>query len=78
VADRRERAETLGAALRARRRALGLTQEEIADLAGVSLRFVHDAEHDKPSLQLDRLLLLLSALGLHLELKLGAGHGVLT
>ena len=34
----------LGAAVRARRRALGLTQLDLAELAGVGERFVHEVE----------------------------------
>ena len=69
---------SLGAALRARRRTLDLTQEELADLAGVGLRLVHEVEHDKDTVQLVNLLRLLSALGLHLELTPGAADLVQT
>jgi len=37
-----------------RREQLGLTQQELADLAGVGLRFVRDLEQGKESLQLDK------------------------
>lgn len=76
MADQHVRADSLGAAVRARRRDLGLTQEQAADLAQVSLRFVHDVEHDKPTVQLDRLLRLLDMLGLHLQLLPGASSRV--
>jgi HTH-type transcriptional regulator/antitoxin HipB len=69
---------SLGAALRARRRTLDLTQEELADLAGVGLRLVHEVEHDKDTVQLVNLLRLLRALGLHLELTPGATDQVQT
>ena len=69
---------SLGAALRARRRTLDLTQEELADLAGVGLRLVHEVEHDKDTVQLVNLLRLLGALGLHLELTPGAADRVQT
>jgi HTH-type transcriptional regulator/antitoxin HipB len=69
---------SLGAALRARRRSLDLTQEELADLAGVGLRLVHEVEHDKDTVQLVNLLRLLGALGLHLELTPGAADQVQT
>lgn len=55
--------------VRARRRALGLTQQDLAELAGVSERFVRFVEQGKPSIQLDALLALLDALGLELVVR---------
>lgn len=66
----------LAAAVRSRRRDLGLRQDEVADLAGVSERFVFAVENGKASVRLDKLLALLVALGLHLELRRGAAAGV--
>lgn len=43
----------VGDFIRAERRALGWTQEEVALYAGVSAKFVADVEHGKPTLQLD-------------------------
>jgi y4mF family transcriptional regulator len=37
-----------------KRKALGLTQEKLADKAGVGLRFLRELERDKPTLQLDK------------------------
>jgi y4mF family transcriptional regulator len=54
----------LGQAVRERRRGLALTQSELADLAGVSTRFIHDLEHVKPTLRLDHVVRVLAALGL--------------
>jgi len=58
-------------AVRLRRRDLGLRQDELADLAGVSERFVYALENGKRSVQLDKVLAVLRALGLHLELRRG-------
>ncbi|HEX5018532.1 MAG TPA: helix-turn-helix domain-containing protein [Actinomycetes bacterium] len=58
----------LGAALLDRRRQLGLSQQELADLAGVAVRSVHAAEHGKPTLRLDTLTDITEALGLELRL----------
>jgi y4mF family transcriptional regulator len=58
--------------VRARRRALGLTQQDLAELAGVSERFVRFVEQAKASVQLDALEAVLDALGLELRL---AGRG---
>jgi len=61
--------EELGKQLRARRRDLGLTQIELAELAGVSDRFVRSVEHGKPSLQIDSLMKVLDALGMDLKAR---------
>lgn len=58
---------SLGADVKARRRALGLTQADAAALGGVSERFVRSVEQGKPSVQLDALARLLDALGLDLR-----------
>jgi y4mF family transcriptional regulator len=68
--------EPFSAAIRSRRRQLRLRQDELADLAGVSERFVHSLENGKPSVQLDKVVAVLSALGLHLELHRGGGTGI--
>ena len=57
----------LGPVVRERRRELGLRQDELADLAGVSTRFVHTLEADKASVQLDRVVAVLDVLGLQLR-----------
>jgi y4mF family transcriptional regulator len=63
--------DALAAVVRARRRQLRLRQDELADLAGVSERFVYALEHGKKSVQLDKTVAVLAALGLHLELQRG-------
>jgi HTH-type transcriptional regulator/antitoxin HipB len=65
--------ELLAAEVRARRVGLGLTQQDLADMAGVSERFVRFVEQGKPSVQLDSLTALLDTLGL--ELRLGTKTG---
>jgi HTH-type transcriptional regulator / antitoxin HipB len=55
--------EELGAALRRSRKALGLTQAELALAAGVGLRFVGEVEAGKPSAQLGRVMQLIEVLG---------------
>ncbi|MFE4543631.1 type II toxin-antitoxin system Y4mF family antitoxin [Arthrobacter sp. NPDC056727] len=61
-------AAQLAAAVRARRTALRLSQQDLADMAGVSERFVRFVERGKPSLRMDTLLALLGTLGLELRL----------
>lgn len=60
--------DRLAAEVRARRAALRLTQHDLAQLAGVSERFVRFVEQGKRSVQLDSLLALLETLGLELQL----------
>ncbi|MHB8380684.1 MAG: type II toxin-antitoxin system Y4mF family antitoxin [Acidimicrobiales bacterium] len=62
--------QSLGSQIRLRRRALKLTQQELADLAEVSSHFVLDVESGKESIRLDKLTKVLKVLGLNLELKL--------
>ena len=62
--------DAVAESMRARRKQLGLTQFEAAVLAGVSVRFVHDVENGKATVQLDRVQALAEALGLSLSLSL--------
>jgi HTH-type transcriptional regulator / antitoxin HipB len=59
--------------IRRRRLELGLRQYELAALAGVSTRFVHTLEQGKPTVRLDKVLAVLSQLGLDLVLEPGTG-----
>lgn len=64
----------LGTAIRARRVALALTQQDLAELAGVATRTVHEIERGKPSIRLSGVIAVLDALGLELTLRVrGAG-----
>ncbi len=54
--------------IRARRRSLGMTQEECAALCGVGPRFVREVEAGKETCQLGRVLRLVEGLGLRVEL----------
>ncbi len=56
----------LGKAVRLRRRASQLKQNELAGLAGVGLRFISDLENGKPGLEIGRVVRVLTALGLEL------------
>jgi y4mF family transcriptional regulator len=57
----------IGQAVRRARKAQGLRQDELAAAAGVGVRFVVELERGKPTVRLDRLLLVLSAVGLDLR-----------
>ncbi|KAA9111705.1 helix-turn-helix transcriptional regulator [Microbacterium rhizomatis] len=56
----------LGRALRVRRRELKLTQIELAELAGVSVRFLSDLERGKASVHLGMVMAVARTLGLRL------------
>tara|TARA_R100001143_G_scaffold63512_1_gene71140 strand:+ start:22703 stop:22924 length:222 start_codon:yes stop_codon:yes gene_type:complete len=49
--------------VKTRREQLGLTQQELADRAGVGLRFVRDLEQGKESLRLDKVNQVLALFG---------------
>jgi y4mF family transcriptional regulator len=66
--DTHERAD-LARVIRDRRRQLELRQEDLADLAGVSLRFVQALEGGKRTVQLDRVEAVLAVLGLRLRVE---------
>jgi y4mF family transcriptional regulator len=56
--------KTLGAAVRAERKSQDLTQEQLAGLAGVGVRFVRELEAGKESCQVGRALQVAQTLGL--------------
>lgn len=58
-------------AVRRRRKVLRLTQFDVARLARCGPVFLYDLERGKPTLRLDKLVAVLSVLGLELELKSG-------
>lgn len=55
--------QQLGAALRAARKRLGLTQSQLALAAGVGVRFVVELEAGKPTVRLEGVLRVIDALG---------------
>jgi len=61
----------LGQAVRARRRALGLDQLVLCDLAGVGPAFLYSLEHGKPSVRLDKVVAVLAVLGLEMHVRPG-------
>lgn len=69
----KEVAAGLAAGVKVRRRSLALSQQELADLAGVSVRFIHDLERGKSSVRLLLFLRVLDALGWRLSLEPGRG-----
>lgn len=49
--------------IKERRRSMGLTQKDLADRAGVGLRFIRDLEQGKESLRLDKVNQVLALFG---------------
>ena len=60
--------QSLGTALRATRKRLGLTQADLALAAGVGLRFIVELEGGKPTVRLEQVLRVVDALGGSLSL----------
>ena len=56
----------LGALVRETRKAQGISQEQLAGVANTGVRFVSDLENGKPTVQLDKTIKVLEALGLGL------------
>jgi HTH-type transcriptional regulator/antitoxin HipB len=61
-----ETPEHLGDVVRRARKALSLTQPQLALAAGVGVRFIVDLEAGKPTVRLENVLLVLQALGVTL------------
>lgn len=57
----------LGEFVRINRKDKGLTQQDLADLSGVSDRFVRDMEKGKPSAEIGKVIAVLAILGFDLE-----------
>lgn len=64
-----DNAKQLGDLIRARRRELGLTQTEVADVANTSLRLMSELERGKPTARLENVMRVLEALGIELEAR---------
>lgn len=57
----------LGPEIARRRKALGMSQDDLADAAGISRRSVYAIEHGKPTAQFDMVLNICRQLGLDLK-----------
>lgn len=61
--------KSLGLLIRQERKAQKLTQEQLAGLTGVGVRFVRELEAGKESCQIGRALLVAASLGLTVALR---------
>jgi len=59
--------KTFGERLRQRRKALGVTQRDLAMASGTGLRLIIDLEKGKPTCQIGKALAVAQALGLKIE-----------
>jgi len=59
--------QQLGEVIRRRRRELGLTQTQVAEVANTNLRFVSELERGKPTARLENVLRVLATLGIELK-----------
>ena len=66
----RRRLGNIALQVRERRKGLRLTQEDLADLAGCSPRFIRSLEAGKATVRMDKLLDVLDVLGLDLTAQL--------
>lgn len=67
----------LGQIIRMKRRTLGLTQEHVAGLAGIGIRYLSDLERGKQTTEMGKALQVVNCLGLELFVKPRSGikHG---
>ena len=66
-------AEEIGKFTRQVRKALGVTQQDLALTSGTGLRFIIDLEKGKPTCQLDKVLTVLHTLGISMQLNVPKG-----
>lgn len=60
--------EDLGSAIRTRRRQLKVTQADLAMTSGTGLRFIVDIERGKPTCHIGKILQVIQALGLKIQI----------
>lgn len=65
--------EELGRTVKKERKAMGLTQADLALTSGTGMRFISDLENGKPTCQIGKTLTVLKTLGLRLTLS--SHHG---
>lgn len=65
----------IGKIVRRTRKAMGVTQQDLALTSGTGLRFIIDLERGKPTCQLGKVLTLLHTLGITVQLNAPKGLG---
>lgn len=64
--------EKLGNLIRNTRKAQGLTQEQLAGICGVGVRFIRELEHGKDSCHIGKAMTVLQMLGLQIHIEGGS------
>lgn len=67
--------EDLGRLVKKARKAMGLTQAELALTSGTGIRFISDLENGKPTCQIGKTLTVLKTLGIRMTLSSPHGPG---
>lgn len=65
-----DNAERLGQLIRRRRRDLGLTQTEVAEVSNTNLRLISELERGKPTARLENVMRVLETLGIDLRAEI--------
>ena len=68
MAAMKHTAKQIGELVRQTRKALGVTQKDLALTSGTGLRFIIELEKGKPSCQIGKVLTVLQTLGIQIEL----------
>ena len=66
--------KTVGELVKSTRKAMGVTQKDLAMTSGTGLRFIIEMEKGKPTCQLGKALTVLQTLGIKIELVPPAGN----
>jgi len=61
--------DDIGALVKEKRKALGMTQVQLANMSGKGVRFISDLENGKPTMQMGKVLDTLLLLGFDLSLS---------
>ena len=67
--------DDLGRLVKKERKAMGLTQAELALASGTGIRFISDLENGKPTCQIGKTLTVLKTLGIRMTLSLTHSPG---
>ena len=62
--------EQIGELIRSERKRQRILQQDLADLSGVSLHFLSNLENGKPTVEFQKVLLVLRTLGIEMELRI--------
>ena len=64
-----QKASDIGKAIRQKRKEIGMTQTEAAGLCNVGIRFLSELENGKPTLEIDKVLQVVSMFGFSMSMR---------